>query len=99
MTKEAKREFPSEHTTECDGIGDTKDHFTPRTMKCEFCNNNAAYRFSPDLDIKGFGACEEHKVTMQLGYMILMTEGEKAFNSFMRVKRGPKRKTDEPTKK
>jgi hypothetical protein len=52
-------------------------------MKCEICNNEAAYRFSPDLDIDGLGACETHKEFVQLAYYILLNEGEKAYNSFI----------------
>ena len=55
-------------------------------MKCEFCINEAIYRFSPDLDIVGFGACDEHKKDMQVGYILLMVEGEEAYNSFVRSK-------------
>ena len=52
-------------------------------MKCEICGEEAIYRFSPDLDINGLEACEKHKQDMQIAYVILLTDGEKACKSFL----------------
>ena len=52
-------------------------------MKCEACGNEAVYRFSPDLDIDGLGACEEHEKVIQLAYTILIIDGEESYLSFI----------------
>jgi len=53
-------------------------------MKCEICNGEAVYRFSPDVDIEGLGACEKDREYVQAAYIILVNEGSEAFNSFMK---------------
>jgi hypothetical protein len=53
-------------------------------MKCEICGEEAVYRFSPDLDIDGLGACETHKEKMEYAYFILLNEGLKPFQSYMK---------------
>ena len=60
-------------------------------MKCEICGEEAVYRLSPDLDIDGLGACEEHKQDMQLAYTILLQYGEKEYKEFVKnLKNEPK---------
>ena len=47
------------------------------------CGKKATKRFSPDLDIKGIGACKKHVKQVQIGYIALITGQEKnAFNIF-----------------
>lgn len=53
-------------------------------MKCEICNEEAVYRFSPDLDIDGLGGCEKHKESVQVAYYILINIGEKEYKSFLK---------------
>ena len=48
-------------------------------MKCELCEKEATYRLSPDLDIQGFGACEQHKEVMKNAFQLLMFMGEKDY--------------------
>jgi hypothetical protein len=52
-------------------------------MKCELCEEEAIYRFSPDLDIDGLGGCYKHKKSVEIAYYILLNEGIEAFNSFI----------------
>lgn len=44
-------------------------------MKCIKCNKKAEFRYSPDLDIKGIGMCEEHKKEIQTDILISNFEG------------------------
>ena len=53
-------------------------------MKCEICGKKAVYRFSPDLDIQGLGACRKHKEDMWLAYLLLLQEGKKEYKSFLK---------------
>lgn len=39
-------------------------------MKCIKCGKPATKRFSPDLDIKGIGACDEHAEEIRLDLLI-----------------------------
>ena len=48
-------------------------------MKCIICKGKAKHRFSPDLDIKGIGACREHKLHVQVAYTALLANDEKMF--------------------
>ena len=58
-------------------------------MKCEICKEEAIYRFSPDLDINGLEACEKHKQDIEIAYMILLTDGEEAYKSFLNSLKKP----------
>jgi len=62
-------------------------------MKCEICGEEAGYRFSPDLDIQGLGACETHRQDMGYAYYILFQDGEKKFNEFLQYLKSKPRKT------
>ena len=53
-------------------------------MKCELCEEEAVYRFSPDLDIDGLGSCGKHKKEVGIAYYILLNEGLEAFHSFLK---------------
>jgi len=53
-------------------------------MKCEICNGEAVYRFSPDVDIEGLGACDKDKESVQMAYIILLNEGLEPFKSFLK---------------
>lgn len=37
-------------------------------QKCYICKKDAVYRYSPDLDLRGLGACEEHKDEVMIEY-------------------------------
>ena len=54
-------------------------------LTCEICGKKAVYRFSPDLDVRGLGACRKHKEDMQLAYIILLSKegGEKEYEAFI----------------
>lgn len=41
-------------------------------MTCVICGKKAKYKFSPDLDIEGIGACKKHLERVKLGYAVLM---------------------------
>jgi hypothetical protein len=56
-------------------------------MKCEICGEEATHAFSPDLDISGLGACENHTRDMQYAYFILFQDGEEEYNKFIRSKK------------
>jgi hypothetical protein len=47
--------------------------------KCEICNKEAVFRFSPDLDIEGLKSCKEHVEEIRMAYTILITLGEKEY--------------------
>ena len=38
-------------------------------MKCLACSKDATVRYSPDLDIKGIGACDEHSEMIRTDIM------------------------------
>ena len=48
-------------------------------MKCAVCDEPAASRFSPDLDIQGVGTCHTHFDQVQLAYMFLLNGHEDMF--------------------
>ena len=50
---------------------------------CEICGKKALFVFSPDMDIRGLGACKKHKQDMQLAYIILLQFGEKEYREFI----------------
>jgi len=53
-------------------------------MKCEICGKKAVYRFSPDLDIAGLGSCKKHKRDMQQAIILLLSEGKKEYEDFIK---------------
>lgn len=55
------------------------------TVKCEICNKKAIYRLSPDMDIKGLGACMKHKEDVYIGYTILMSGGQKEYEEYLKA--------------
>ena len=60
-------------------------------MKCEICGKKATYRFSPDMDIKGLGACRKHKRDMQYAYIILVsTKDAKQYEDFIKALKNKK---------
>jgi hypothetical protein len=44
-------------------------------MECVKCGTKATKRYSPDLDIKGIGMCDEHAEEIQID--LLMTQFDK----------------------
>lgn len=61
--------------------------------KCEICGKKAVYRFSPDLDISGIGACKKHKIDVHIAYIALVTQGEQEYNFIINeMKRSNKKK-------
>ena len=63
-------------------------------MKCTVCESDAITRFSPDLDIRGLGACEEHVNTLRWAMYLLMNEGETAFETYLLAVRKNEPKKD-----
>ena len=55
-----------------------------KNIGCEICGKKTVYRFSPDMDIKGLGACRKHKEDMQVAYLILIQGGEKEYRKFIK---------------
>lgn len=53
-------------------------------MRCEICKKKAVYKFSPDIDIQGLGACEKHKKDMTIAYMLLFQQGEEEYRAFIK---------------
>ena len=67
---------------------------------CEICGIEAMYFSTPDLDIQGLGACEEHRELMREACLILMSMSEKDYHDFInqhqvspRKKRNKKKQT------
>jgi len=56
-------------------------------MTCYLCKRKAVGSLSNDLDIVGLPFCEKHREKMFLAYLILINEGEKKFNKFIKKKR------------
>jgi hypothetical protein len=52
-------------------------------VKCAICGRKAKFRYSPDLDILGLGACAKHKHYMSTAYFLLLTEGEREYRKFI----------------
>lgn len=50
---------------------------------CEICNVRAKWRFSPDLDIRGLGACQKHLEIVREGYRILLFLGIKEYKRYI----------------
>jgi hypothetical protein len=53
-------------------------------MECEVCGKKAIYRFSPDMDIEGLGACKKHKRDMMIAFIILWERGEKEYFKYLK---------------
>lgn len=68
-------------------------------MICVICGKKAAFRYSPDLDIQGVGACKKHNEDVRLAYVMLITSGEKDFYKFINdAKKNTKKGLNENTK-
>lgn len=44
-------------------------------MQCVKCGKTATKRFSPDLDIKGIGMCDEHEDEIKMDILVASFEG------------------------
>lgn len=44
-------------------------------MNCIKCGKPATKAYSPDLDLKGIGACDKHAEEIKMDLMICMIEG------------------------
>jgi hypothetical protein len=44
-------------------------------MNCIKCGKKATKRYSPDLDIKGIGMCDEHAEEIQCDIVVAQLEG------------------------
>jgi len=53
------------------------------TVKCVICQREAVYSFSPDLDVRGLGSCENHRTEVQRAYEILVYMGEDDYEKFI----------------
>lgn len=42
-------------------------------MTCVICGKKAKYTYSPDIDIRGIGACAKHRESVRYAYVILIT--------------------------
>lgn len=57
-------------------------------MNCIKCNKPATKRFSPDLDIKGIGACDKHADEIEMDLIISSFEGwDKFEKKYLKKKR------------
>jgi hypothetical protein len=45
-------------------------------LSCVICGKKAKWRYSPDLDIRGIGACSKHREDVGMAYLILTTNFE-----------------------
>lgn len=50
-------------------------------MSCIKCGKKATKRYSPDLDIEGIGACDEHKEEISFDILIATFEGWDKFEN------------------
>ena len=50
-------------------------------MECIKCGKPATKRYSPDLDIKGIGMCDEHKEEIRMDILVASFEGWDKFES------------------
>jgi len=53
-------------------------------LLCVICGGEAVYSFSPDLDVRGLGACESHRTEVQRAYEILVYMGEDSYEKFIK---------------
>ena len=56
-------------------------------MRCVICQEPAVYSLSPDLDVRGLGACENHRTDVQRAYEILVYLGEDDYEEFIAARR------------
>ena len=54
------------------------------TIRCVICQEPAVYSLSPDLDVRGLGACESHRTDVQRAYEILVYLGEDDYEKFVK---------------
>jgi len=52
-------------------------------QKCQLCDKDAVKTLTPDLDIRGLGACEEHIDDVEEGYRILIFGGEEMYQNYV----------------
>jgi len=45
-------------------------HLNQTKMECVKCGTKATKRYSPDLDIKGIGMCDEHEEEIRMDLLI-----------------------------
>jgi hypothetical protein len=47
-------------------------------MQCSYgtCKTKPIWRYSPDIDVNGLLACDAHKNTVQMAYMVLLSGNE-----------------------
>jgi hypothetical protein len=66
---------------------------------CVICNKYAKFRFSPDLDISGLGACNKHLEDVRIIYSLLLSGNEDlAYKLINSAKKANKSKSKSPTK-
>ena len=53
-------------------------------QKCIICKKKAIYRYSPDLDLQGLGACKKHKGDVFMAYYFLINKGKKEYNDYLK---------------
>jgi hypothetical protein len=56
---------------------------------CEICGGKAIYTLSPDIDIYGLGACEEHLTILKQAYFLLIYLGEDGYQDYLRQFKPP----------
>jgi hypothetical protein len=54
-----------------------------RKQLCVICGAEAVFSYSPDLDIRGLGACEAHRTDVGTAYGILVYLGETDYDEFI----------------
>jgi hypothetical protein len=54
-------------------------------MKCVVCGKKAIKRYSPDLDIRGIGACKKHEERVILAYTALISGDEEMYKNLIEV--------------
>jgi len=67
-----------------------------RSKRCVKCGEPATTRFSPDLDIDGIYACDEHKE--KIGLYLLIASIENDYKIFKNYINGSTRKTNRKAK-
>lgn len=51
-------------------------------MKCVKCGKEATRAYSPDIDIKGLGTCEECKEDVGLAYLMIIQRTPEMVNDY-----------------
>ena len=67
-------------------------------MECVKCGAPATRRFSPDLDIKGIGMCDEHKDEVMMDLMVTQFD-PKGWEKFKKKYLKPEKDDGSGTKK